>query len=73
MANCCPGSFSQTVAPAANSGTAAAATARNNSLCIAIQPFYWEIGDQDSALASGSLGTDVARASTSGTRMPSGV
>jgi len=59
MALCCPGSFSQTVAPAANSGTAAASTARNNSLCIAIQPFYWEIGDQDSALASGSLGTDA--------------
>ncbi len=44
--------------PTINSVSAATATAENNSLCTAIQPFYWEIGDQNSALASGSLGTD---------------
>lgn len=44
--------------PTANSVSAAAATAENNPLCTAIQPFYWEIGDQNSALASGSIGTD---------------
>lgn len=44
--------------PTASSVTAATATAQNNSLCTAIRPFYWEIGDQNSALVSDSLGTD---------------
>ena len=34
---------------------AAAATAQNNSLCTAVRPFYWEIGDRTAALASGSV------------------
>jgi hypothetical protein len=43
---------------------AAAATALDNALCnntanpsAAIAPFYWEIGDQNGPLASGSVGT----------------
>ena len=44
--------------PTASSVAAATVTAQNNSLCTAIRPFYWEIGDQNSALVSGSLGTD---------------
>jgi hypothetical protein len=43
--------------PTTNSVAAATATAQNNSLCTAVRPFYWEIGDQNSALVSGSLGT----------------
>ena len=34
---------------------AAATTAQNNGACTAIRPFYWEIGSQAGALASGSL------------------
>ena len=34
---------------------AATATAQNNSLCTAVRPFYWEIGDRTAALASGSV------------------
>ena len=40
--------------PTTNSVAAVAATAQNNAQCTAIQPFYWEIGDAGSALASGS-------------------
>lgn len=40
--------------PKPSSGQAVTATAENNSLCIRIQPFYWEIGNANSALASGS-------------------
>lgn len=35
---------------------AAAQTAQRNPACNAIQPFYWEIGDREQALASGSTG-----------------
>jgi hypothetical protein len=34
---------------------AASATAQNNAECNSIRPFYWEIGDQSAALASGSV------------------
>ena len=34
---------------------AAATTAQNNALCTAIRPFYWEIGDRNATLASGSV------------------
>jgi hypothetical protein len=45
--------------PTATSVSAATATAQNNAVCSPLlQPFYWEIGDQNGALASGSLGTD---------------
>jgi hypothetical protein len=47
--------------PSSNSVAAATATALDNGLCnnssTAIAPFYWEIGDQNGPLASGSVGT----------------
>jgi hypothetical protein len=43
--------------PSPNSVAAATATAIDNPLCTAIQPFYWEIGDQNEVLASASVGT----------------
>jgi len=49
--------------PSSTSASAAAATALDNPLCNnpanpteAIAPFYWEIGDQNGILASGSVG-----------------
>ncbi len=45
-------------APTATSVTAATLTAQDNALCTAIQPFYWEIGNQDTDLVSGSEGVD---------------
>jgi hypothetical protein len=44
--------------PTANSLAAATATAKDNELCTAIIPFYWEIGDKTGALASGTFGLD---------------
>jgi len=51
--------------PSPNSAAAATATANDNALCNnpsspanAIAPFYWEIGDQNGPLVSGSVGTD---------------
>jgi hypothetical protein len=38
---------------------AATSTAENNDLCDDVRPFYWEIGDKDGALASGSVGGNV--------------
>lgn len=35
---------------------AATETAQNNASCTAVQPFYWEIGDRDGALAFGTVG-----------------
>ncbi|MFP5307392.1 MAG: hypothetical protein ACLGI7_16420, partial [Gammaproteobacteria bacterium] len=39
---------------------AAAKAAEQASQCTAIAPFYWEIGDADGVLASGSVGTRFA-------------
>jgi hypothetical protein len=39
--------------PAIVRAQAAAATAQGNSLCTAVQPFYWEVGDGSGVLASG--------------------
>lgn len=36
---------------------AARTTAETNPLCTAIAPFYWEIGDADGPIVSGSIGT----------------
>jgi hypothetical protein len=48
------------IGPTPNSIFAATATARNNALCGApITPYYWEIGDQNGILVSGSQGTDT--------------
>jgi hypothetical protein len=45
-------------APAPSTATAAAtATAEQNPMCVAVQPFYWEIGDQTGVLASGGVGS----------------
>ena len=43
--------------PSLYSVSAATTTAQSNALCTAVQPFYWEIGNQTSGLASGSVGT----------------
>ena len=44
--------------PSPTSVAAATATATDNALCGAtISPFYWEIGDQNGPLVSGSIGT----------------
>ena len=42
--------------PFPNSAQVAMQTANDNTLCTAISPFYWEIGDQNDPLASGSVG-----------------
>jgi hypothetical protein len=34
---------------------AASATARTKEACVAVAPFYWEIGDQSGALGTGSI------------------
>lgn len=44
---------------------AASATAQNSAACMAIQPFYWEIGNGNDKLASGSVGGDTYIDSTS--------
>jgi hypothetical protein len=43
--------------PSPNSVAAATATAVENPLCQNVAPFYWEIGDQNGALAGASVGT----------------
>ncbi len=43
---------------------AATQTAQTNNYCIAVRPFYWEIGDQDVALVSGSVGDTSFTATT---------
>jgi hypothetical protein len=40
--------------PKTTSASAATSTAQNNTECTAIQPFYWEIGNQNGTLASAS-------------------
>lgn len=44
---------------------AAKFVANNDPSCVAIRPFYWEIGDQLSALVSGSSGIGAPSAKTS--------
>jgi hypothetical protein len=46
--------------PTASSAQAVMATAETNPLCTALEPFYWEIGNSASSLASGSVGTDTS-------------
>jgi hypothetical protein len=48
----------------AQRAAAATQTANSNSDCTAVQPFYWEIGDETGALASGSTGSNPPTAST---------
>jgi hypothetical protein len=54
--------------PTASSATAAAQTAQSNAMCTAIQPFYWEIGDANGALASGSSTQSGGTAVTAATK-----
>lgn len=54
----CGGSPSGTDAPpldVAQRIAAATTTAQGNAQCVGIRPFYWEIGDRASVLASGSV------------------
>jgi hypothetical protein len=44
--------------------SAATYTALNNSLCAAVKPFYWEIGDKSTALGSGTSGDNTYTADT---------
>jgi hypothetical protein len=39
---------------------AATATAQNNAFCTAVRPFYWEVGDRNSDLASGSVDSSAS-------------
>lgn len=43
---------------------AADSTAKSDPLCTSIQPFYWEIGDASTSLATGSVGGNRFTAST---------
>ena len=43
---------------------AATATAQSNALCTAVRPFYWEVGNKGSAMASGSVGGTTFTATT---------
>lgn len=53
------GTTESTLPTVAQRATAAEATANHNATCQpnVITPFYWEIGDRDGPLASGSVGT----------------
>lgn len=54
-----------TLTPAALADATDAASAAQSTVCEDIQPFYWEIGDDDEVLASGQVGgTEYARATT---------
>lgn len=56
--------------PTPNSATAVAQTALGNAACTAIQPFYWEIGNGDARLASGSSTQAGGTPLTAATKLP---
>ena len=56
--------------PTAGSIAAVTQTAQQNADCTAVQPFYWEIGNGDAALANGSSTQAGGTAVTASTRMP---
>jgi hypothetical protein len=58
------GTTTSTGLTTAQRAAAATQTAASNSDCTAVQPFYWEIGDESGALASGSNGSNAPTAST---------
>lgn len=64
----CGGGSSSASAPAepplATRTSAVEQTVANNSRCTTLTPFYWEIGDKDGALASGTGGDGSAAAPT---------
>ena len=43
---------------------AAQTTAQSAAACVAIKPFYWEVGDARQALADGSVGPDAPNRAT---------
>jgi hypothetical protein len=49
---------------ASRQAAAATTTAETNANCIAVEPFYWEIGDASGTLVSGSVGSAAPVAST---------
>jgi hypothetical protein len=49
---------------------AATETAQKNAACVSIQPFYWELGDKQGALASGSVKGAGSTTYTADTVMP---
>ncbi len=49
---------------AASGSDAAMQTATQSAACMAIVPFYWEIGDASGAIVSGSMGTGLIKATT---------
>jgi hypothetical protein len=55
--------------PTSNSAAAAEHTAQNNTSCTALQLFYWEIGDAQGALASGSSTQTGGTAVTAATKL----
>jgi hypothetical protein len=59
--NCAPPSIAQTNQQRAQ---AAATTATANAACTALPAFYWEIGDRDARLASGTRGSSPPTATT---------
>lgn len=66
-----PSSTSRILPPTQLARTLAAQhTALHNSMCTSITPFYWEIGDKNSVLASGTGGTGNIAPPTAQTVMP---
>jgi hypothetical protein len=55
--------------PTTSSVAAAEQTAQNTTSCTALQPFYWEIGDAQGALASGSSTQIGGTAVTAATKL----
>jgi hypothetical protein len=58
------GNGGDTSADAIKKAAAAATTAEANAACVAVAPFYWEIGDTSGPLISGSVGSAAPVAST---------
>lgn len=56
-------------APTVQRTDAATSTASHNAACTSITPFYWEIGDVNGALASGTGGDNSTTAPNSATQM----
>ncbi|MBK6862906.1 MAG: hypothetical protein IPG91_04700 [Ideonella sp.] len=62
--SCGDGGSSASALPPSNEAAAAIATAQQNPMCIAIQPFYWEIGDRSGVIVSGSVGSGAPTRAT---------
>ena len=62
----CGGGSDSAVAPPSSQAAAATATAQSNPLCsvATLGSYYWEIGDRNGVLVSGSMGAGGVFAST---------